>query len=143
MPDRHAVTIQRVPPGRTFVQVPPPAPPLRWLAIGPDEKPALDLSHVQIDLFPVEPLEGIRGWAGWALVGQSLLGFVMDGPDASWIERWLTVRLVLALAYLEDGKVEVVKQMQAQDVREGMERLREVPGWMFLRWKEAREHLES
>lgn len=85
-PTRYTMIIQRVQPGRAFVQMPPPVLPMHWLAIGPDKKPTLDLNHIRIDLLPVEPLEGILGWAGWALVGQSLLGFVMDGPDASWIE---------------------------------------------------------
>lgn len=90
------------------------------LCAEPDEVLTLIAPHcVTLELLPVEPLEGIIGYAAWALVGDTLHGVVQEGPDAGFVASWLTAHLDLMLAYLQGGRRGLVEAHQVEDARRG------------------------
>lgn len=83
--------------------------------------------HVDIPLLPWVTDAGAMGYAGWALVGDTLRGFVRESPDAGLVKLDLTARLDRLLLALESGSeagVEFVLAAERGDRADGETRLR-------------------
>lgn len=81
--------------------------------------------HVDVPLLPWACDCGATGCAGWALVGSTLRGFVLDGPDAGLVKADLTARLDWLLVALESGGragVEFVRAAERGDRADGESR---------------------
>ena len=92
--------------------------------------------HVDVPLLPWVCDCGATGYAGWALVGTTLRGFVLDGPDAGLVQADLTARLDRYLLALESGSeagVEFGRAAERGDRSESQERAQAIVRGMLDR----------
>ena len=92
--------------------------------------------HVDVPLLPWVTDTGAIGWAGWALVGTTLRGFVLDGHDAGLVKWDLTARLDRLLLALESGSeagAEYVRAAERGDRSEGEKRALAIVRGMLAR----------
>lgn len=113
---------------RLLVRVPVPVE-LKPFHCLQDESPWVEElpGHVDVPLLPWVCDCGAIGCAGWALVGTTLRGFVLDGPDAGLVKWDLTARLDRLLVALESGSeagVEFVRAAERGDRSKGQERVK-------------------
>lgn len=92
--------------------------------------------HVDVPLLPWVTDAGAMGYAGWALVGETLRGFVRESPDAGLVKLDLTARLDRLLVALEVGGeagVEFVRAAERGDRADGEARLQAMAREMLVR----------
>ena len=92
--------------------------------------------HVDVPLLPWVTDTGATGYAGWALVGTTLRGFVLDGPDAGLVKWDLTARLDRLLVALESGSeagVDFVRAAERGDRSEGEARAQAIARGVLAR----------
>lgn len=92
--------------------------------------------HVDVPLLPWVTDTGATGYAGWALVGTTLRGFVLDRPNAGLVKWDLTARLDRLLVALESGSeagVEYVRAAERGDRSEGEKRAQAIAQGMLAR----------
>lgn len=123
----YTYTVELVPRERTVVRVPRPHV-LKLSPVSDDQPFTLDREDIDVQLYPWVCENGAQGYAGWALVGNALLGFVQDGPDAGLVRLDLTAKLDLLLWQLQHrGRhgLEIVRDMEKADQERGQRRLDE------------------
>ncbi len=121
----YSVTVEMVPRDRTVVRVPRPLV-LKVSPVFNDQPVTLDMTAVDVQLYPWDCESGAYGYAGWALVGDTLRGFVMDGPDAGLVRFDLAAKLDLLLWQLQyRGRhgLEIVAATEKADQERGKRRL--------------------
>lgn len=124
----YTATVELVPRDRTVVRL----PVMERLAVRPlldIEEPAdLTATVVDVPLYPWVCENGAHGYAGWALVGEALRGFVREGDDAGLVRFDLAARLDLLLWQLQHSGqhgLEIVRDMEKADQERGKRRLDE------------------
>lgn len=125
----YSVLVDIVQGGSTVWRVPiPPTVTRAWITHDDEDAPWVQDRplHVDVPLLPWVTDEGAAGYAGWALVGTTLCGFVSDGPDAELVKWDLTARLDRLLVALESGTeagMRFVRAAERGDRAEGEARL--------------------
>lgn len=101
----YTLSVEIVPDWHHVVRLPVPAKPLavtNWQEDGQPNLAAIaSTTTVDIPLLPYVCASGVEGYAGWALVGTTLRGFVREGPTAEMVAHDLRARLDYILVGLE------------------------------------------
>lgn len=107
--------------------------PVKFLdhAISPGTRLALnDLAvWVEVPLLPYVCASGVDGCAGWALVGERLVGFVRNGDLAEMVQHDLRARLDLLLVGLEQhgqAGLDHVREVERSDREQGQRLLEQM-----------------
>lgn len=136
----YTVTVEFLPHGRTVVRVPLVDLPRLNPVFDEAEPVEFNTTVVDVPIHPWVTDAGTTGYAGWALVGTTLRGFVLDGPGARLVQADLTARLDRLLVALKSGGeagVDFVRAAERGDRSEGEKRAKAIVRGMLARMSKS------